>query len=205
MTDLVGQRFGTRVVLAELGSRVKVICDCGSVDIVRAKRVGDACARCAASAERATAERAQVIASLESARKARRPKPVKAPAPKLTCPACGRAKSKGAAHCGRCMVMKPRPDAVIDDDTRYEHDAAAQLVVARHPDGATLELVGALMGVTRQRAEQLEAQALRHFAARCRLIGITPEDVREYLARKSGGSWTAWSASGEAAASGGES
>lgn len=54
--------------------------------------------------------------------------------------------------------------AIIDSHTPYEHDPRAQAFVSAYPDGATLDMVGAMFGVTRERARQIEADALRKLA-----------------------------------------
>jgi len=47
------------------------------------------------------------------------------------------------------------------DTLAWADDALAQAVVAEHPDGMTLEEVGDLMGLTRERIRQIELTALR--------------------------------------------
>lgn len=47
----------------------------------------------------------------------------------------------------------------MDRITPYERDVAAQLFVAAFPMGATLEMVGDAMGVSRERVRQLESVA----------------------------------------------
>ena len=43
----------------------------------------------------------------------------------------------------------------------YEDDPWARQFVEAHPDGATLELVGEVLGITRERVRQIEEVALR--------------------------------------------
>ena len=47
------------------------------------------------------------------------------------------------------------------DGVPYEHDLRCQRFVRDHPGGATLEEVGAELGVTRERVRQIEGKALR--------------------------------------------
>ncbi len=63
-------------------------------------------------------------------------------------------------------VRLDAPASVRMDGVRYEHDRGAQQFVAEHPDGGTLEELGEYFGVTRERARQIEADALRKFRAR---------------------------------------
>lgn len=72
----------------------------------------------------------------------------------------------------------------IDATTPFADDAEAQRLVAEHPDGMTLEQVGDVLGVTRERIRQIEAAALKSLRLRCALAGIEPEDVAQMLAGK---------------------
>jgi transcriptional regulator with XRE-family HTH domain len=56
-----------------------------------------------------------------------------------------------------------RTDALIDATTRYEDDRVCRYVVAHHAP-CTLEMVGTLLGVTRERVRQLEMKALAKLA-----------------------------------------
>ncbi|MCZ7683898.1 MAG: hypothetical protein M5U28_36085 [Sandaracinaceae bacterium] len=48
----------------------------------------------------------------------------------------------------------------LDPDLPWAADVACRALVAERPDGCTLEEVGRAMGVTRERARQIEASAL---------------------------------------------
>ena len=76
-----------------------------------------------------------------------------------------------------------RTDGAISHFTRYADDPDAQAIVAAHPDGMSLELVGAYLGVTRERARTLEAQALKKIAALLALDGVRERDVVAWLSR----------------------
>ena len=64
--------------------------------------------------------------------------------------------------------------ALINGWTRWEEDDRAWYVVACHPHGLTLEQIGELFGLTRERIRQIEAIAL------AKLLVAHP-DLREYL------------------------
>ncbi|MCC7541927.1 MAG: hypothetical protein IT379_37250 [Deltaproteobacteria bacterium] len=68
-------------------------------------------------------------------------------------------------------------DAIIDATTRYEDDIACRYVVA-HMAPCHLEVIGLLMGVTRERIRQIEAKALRKIAERA------SAELRGWLADK---------------------
>lgn len=51
------------------------------------------------------------------------------------------------------------PEAV--DVLPYADDVLVQMIVQRYPEGATMEIVAAVFGITKQRVDQIQAQALR--------------------------------------------
>lgn len=67
---------------------------------------------------------------------------------------------------------KDRPPPLVDVDTPYKDDVACQLFVAFFPEGATLDMVGAAIGVTRERARQIEDRALKKLFARAEEYGL---------------------------------
>jgi hypothetical protein len=76
-----------------------------------------------------------------------------------------------------------RTEGAISTLTRYADDQDAQAIVAAHPDGMPLELVGAYLGMTRERARQLETAALKKLAALLALDGVRERDVVAWLSR----------------------
>lgn len=83
--------------------------------------------------------------------------------------------------------LHARPHARIDSHTRFADDPEAQRFVEEHPGGATLEEVGAMFGITRERARQIEAKALAKFPHRLALVGnITVDELRAWLASRGG-------------------
>lgn len=62
---------------------------------------------------------------------------------------------------GRGRPGKHAADALIDNDTPWEEDDRAWYVVACHPGGLTLDQLGQLYGVTRERIRQIESSALK--------------------------------------------
>lgn len=64
---------------------------------------------------------------------------------------------------------------VVDDATPYENDALAQSMVWHGP--LTLEQIGDLMNVSRERVRQIEFVAMRRLRAACAREGIRIEEV----------------------------
>lgn len=77
---------------------------------------------------------------------------------------------------------RPPRAPLIDDrnDVRYEDDRVARVFVDMYPDGGTLEMVGAMFDLTRERIRQIEAKAIRKLKKVCDEEGI---DIRDILRR----------------------
>lgn len=56
----------------------------------------------------------------------------------------------------------------VSRESRFRDDPAAQRFVADHPDGATLDEIGATFGTSREAVRQIEARALANFVRRFR-------------------------------------
>ena len=65
------------------------------------------------------------------------------------------------------------PRRVAFETLSYEDDIEAQLFVQAFPQGATLEMVGDWLGVSRERVRQMEGDALVSLARELRRRGIT--------------------------------
>ena len=76
------------------------------------------------------------------------------------CSTCGRP-GHDRRTCGR-LAEADRGRRKFDPwaDLEWEEHAEARQAVADHPDGMTLEQIGHLMGITRERVRQIEAQAI---------------------------------------------
>lgn len=100
---------------------------------------------------------------------------------RVVCTACLRrvfGVSRATGRCDDCAtVNQPRRPHTVDPWLPYAQDEAAQRFVEEHPDGATLEEVGEALGLVKQRVDQIERVALARFAKRCRLAGISADDV----------------------------
>lgn len=75
--------------------------------------------------------------------------------------------AKRCSTCGRrghdkrgCLRVAPGRQFDPWNDLEWEEHDEARDVVNEHPDGMTLEEVGAVLGVTRERVRQIEAAAL---------------------------------------------
>lgn len=93
---------------------------------------------------------------------------------------CERCTESGAVHLGRAIDR----GATVHPMLPFAEDAAAQAFVEQHPGGATLEVCGDALGVTRERLRQIESKALKRLRKRCRLAGITAEDLVAVLANR---------------------
>ncbi len=127
------------------------------------------------------------------------PKPIDPPPGYRACRACGvhfdtRLRNElGGVHnidtslnCELHRSMRTPLAVGLDAVTRYEDDEQAQAFVAAHPDGATLEEIGELWGITRERVRQIERAALHQLRARLKLAGVSERDIRDYFASKAG-------------------
>ena len=78
---------------------------------------------------------------------------------------CQRMRRKEAGERRREGMAKAADrEVLIDAKTPYEEDDACWYVVHCHPEGLTMDRVGELMGVSRQRVEQIESAALKKLA-----------------------------------------
>lgn len=77
-----------------------------------------------------------------------------------TCSSCGRP-GHDRRSCGRLYAASSTRAFDPWHDLEWEEHGAARRVVSEHPDGMTLEEVGKVLGVTRERVRQIEADALR--------------------------------------------
>lgn len=70
------------------------------------------------------------------------------------------------------------------EEPRFADDPAAIAFVEKNPGGGSLADVAAFFGFTRQRIQQIEAQALRNLGRRLALAGISELEVLEMLSEK---------------------
>lgn len=109
------------------------------------------------------------------------------------CTACGRELAPtehrsnwtGRGRCCRSegnITQGPRAAlAIVTPGARYVDDVGARLFVLHFPDGATLECVALAIGVTKERARQLEALALDHCVAALESAGFDADEIRGAL------------------------
>lgn len=81
--------------------------------------------------------------------------------------------------------------AIVDRDTPYAGDVAAQLMVDAFPDGAPLEAIAEALGCSREGARIVLHAAVRSFRSAC-LGVLTERDLVEALARPGSGDDDAW-------------
>lgn len=61
-------------------------------------------------------------------------------------------------------IPNRNPEEIMDPEIPWEQDSFARWVVEKNPDGLSLEYVGLLLGVTRERVRQIELSACRKIA-----------------------------------------
>ena len=81
------------------------------------------------------------------------------------CRQCGTPTRRRFGQCLDCRGARLMPGAVVHPTMRFELDDDAQAFVEAHPHGATLEEVGAAMGISRERVRQIEEGAVRKLKA----------------------------------------
>lgn len=104
-----------------------------------------------------------------------RPLRMQPPPRKKSCSKCGR---QGHDR-RRCLL----PDSQTFDpwlDLEWEEHVECQKIVAEHPDGMTLEEVGEVLGVTRERVRQIESAALRKLRSGLGLGGTADYDGQTF-------------------------
>lgn len=90
------------------------------------------------------------------------------------CPHCGESTTR-RKHCFSCKSVRAQPGALVHPTSRYEADAAAQMIASL--GGVTLEFVACAMGVSRERVRQIQDRALVRLRARLPLVQIDVTDV----------------------------
>lgn len=84
----------------------------------------------------------------------------------------------------RCVDCARSHAADTGPVKRYCDDPEAQRFVAEHEDGATLDEIGVVLGISRERVRQIEAIALERFLARCALAGLSREDLTLFVSQR---------------------
>lgn len=104
----------------------------------------------------------------------------------MICHVCKRVPAIGrSTRCLGCRGLHVVPQgSLVSHTTRFADDLAARMIAAR--GGATLELCGAALGLTRERVRQIEEAARRKLEPRLRLAGVGAEDVARILATRPG-------------------
>ena len=108
----------------------------------------------------------------------------------MTCIICGAAVQPDGygrirARCDEHrFVRKDAPDSLVDHTSRIEDDPWAMEIARR--GGATLEIVGDALGLTRERVRQIEEKARKKLAMSMPLVGIDASDIAAVLATRPG-------------------
>jgi hypothetical protein len=67
--------------------------------------------------------------------------------------------------CRDCYLGREYLGPYVDQETEWEEDDRCWYVVSRHSDGLTMKQIGELMGVSKQRVEQIQNGAIRKLRA----------------------------------------
>jgi hypothetical protein len=82
------------------------------------------------------------------------------------------------------ILRSDRRRPAIDGTTPWKSDYSARAWVVHHPDGGTLEQIGSVLGITRERVRQIETHAKRKLRRACAEYGIDLIDVMRSLAQR---------------------
>lgn len=194
----VGATFGEYRVVDLLGtSQYRVECSCGSRRVAKQHELPRlrGCSTCQRNKERALSSDALLRDGVAGWRVLSVKQQTGGRRVHVHCDTCGRrtwtwlqyVKDKPCDHIrqGRRQAMTERrirgqavaekrraeDEPLVDIDTPWEEDLAAQVIVAMHPgpDGMTLEDIGIVCGVSRQRIEQIFSRAIAKMRLRVRL------------------------------------
>lgn len=105
------------------------------------------------------------------------------------CCMCGKQYANRGQRGGRgpcCHNIHVVPGALAHMTLPYLEDTNARLFVMI-TKGATLDLVGGMFGVSRERIRQIEHIALRKLRWKCIELGLEPEDILFYLQQREHG------------------
>lgn len=96
------------------------------------------------------------------------------PVPMAPCPHCGYPHGAGSRLAGKCETRRVRA-------MREPSMDAVLAAVAADPRPRTLDEVGGMFGLTRERVRQIEASGLRAFRARAVELGVDGGAILAYL------------------------
>lgn len=98
-------------------------------------------------------------------------------------------RGRGGERSHSVIPADASPLRVAFETLSYEDDIEAQLFVSAFPQGATLEMVGEWLGVSRERVRQMEGEALVSLARELRRRGITEATQSDIVEWSDGGRW----------------
>lgn len=101
----------------------------------------------------------------------------------LVCSFCGGPKMPKRTRCDGCYGLHKLGETFLSQTASYADDARCRHLVRHFRDGMSLEDIGDLLGITRERVRQIEHVAMRHFIARAKLADITADDMRAVFQR----------------------